>query len=332
MKNLIDYLVFSLKVHCIRKIIRDLNLPDDKLESIPSCYGYTHCLYYAGVKIHYNEQEYNTLISGNVIGVTSVLVHCSGKGCRTIESLNAGNWDWMEYLNQYHDLIIHKDAHIARIDIAIDDDDGILKMKQIARYAIKEQYVCKSKCESTIIQGREEAVYFGSPKSDRRLRIYNKAKEQRLAEDVHWIRCELQLRNDCATSYYLNYVQGAYKGRVGALAASELNSYLRFVQVPRGANMDDIRMQRHQTRLETARWWDHFLYDTEKIKQLHLPGNDYTFDVLRSYINQTRSSIKAYLELTHGDIGAYLDQVQEAQYNLKQKDLIYALLQKDKTQ
>ena len=54
-----------------------------------------------------------------------------------------------------------------------------------------KEYICKSR-KVFWTQGCEEAIYFGSATSDRRLRIYNKAMERKVG--YHWIRVEFQLR------------------------------------------------------------------------------------------------------------------------------------------
>ena len=333
MNVLIDYVTVSFKIHCIEYLLNKLGLDKDKMESIRSFFGYTYCLYYAGVQIHYLEEDYSDIDrvivgSGDLIPrrITSVILNISGKGCRTIESLNPG-FDWFEFFCQFNSMIMNKDAHFARLDLACDDTDGILDIKQILRYTERYQFVCKSKCDPMVVRMREEAAYFGSPKSDRRLRIYNKALEQGI--DAHWIRCEMQLRNDNATSLYLNYMNG-YRGRVGAMAAAELNGYLRFFEVPKGMTAIEMKATQHYSRFKSARWWQKFVATVDKLTQLHLPGNAYTYEVLCRYIRQTHSSVKTYLELNDGDVGSYLDEVNKAEQSNKQVELVRELLRKDR--
>ena len=176
------------------------------------------------------------------------------------------------------------------------------------------------------VRMREEAVYFGSPKSDRRLRIYNKALEQGIA--APWIRCEMQLRNNCATSLYLNYING-YRGQVGKLAAAELNGYLRFFEVPKGASVLEIKAHDNAHRCRSARWWLKFVQTVETLKQLHLPGTGYTFKVLEDYVRRSASSVKTYVELNHGDWGSYVDLVNGSEQSLKQRDLVHELMAED---
>ena len=332
MNVLIDYVTVSFKIHCIDYLLNRLGLDRDKMESIRSFFGYTYCLYYAGVQIHYLEEEYTEtdkiIVQSDVLPrrITSVILNISGKGCRTIESLNPG-FDWFEFFYQFNAMIQNKDAHFARLDLACDDTDGILDIKQILRYTERYQFVCKSKCDPMVVRMREEAAYFGSPKSDRRLRIYNKALEQGI--DAHWIRCEMQLRNDNATSLYLNYING-YRGRVGAMAAAELNGYLRFFEVPKGMTAIEIKAHDNAHRYKSARWWLKFVATVETLRQLHLPGNEYTYEVLSRYVRQTHSSVKTFLELNHGDVGAYLDEVYKSEQSTKQVDLIRELLRRDR--
>lgn len=206
---LIDYFVCSWKIFSFAEamsIFRLLKLPtyDDPtgdffgtegFTEINSYYGLDTCYYYDGIKIH--------------LGEDLLILDCSGKGCRTLEG--EFDWNWERFFRaMQHDLTFTDElhptpkAHISRLDVSCDvlgsDKFTVSKIWDFVR---RGKYVCKSK-RKVHGEGDEEWIYFGSSQSDRRLRIYNKALEQGIPDEP-WVRAELQLRNDNAISFVLNY-------------------------------------------------------------------------------------------------------------------------------
>lgn len=205
---LIDYFVCSWKICSFQEaisIFRLLRLPtegdffgSDGFQEINSYYGLDTCYYYCGIKIH--------------IGDDLMILDCSGTGCRTLEQEFDWNWETffkaMRYdLTYTPDPSVTPKSHISRLDVACDvlgsDDFTVSKIHNSVHAG---RYICKSKRYLHASGTHEEWLYFGSSKSDRRLRIYNKAMEQGIPDDK-WVRAEFQLRNDCALSFVLNYYQ-----------------------------------------------------------------------------------------------------------------------------
>lgn len=205
---LVDYLVMSFKLQpkqdCFFKfLVRKLHFPLSDAQKIRSYYGLSECWYYGGIKIHVNPDL--------------VVLDMSGKGCRSCEELNGG-WDWYRFLrifdagmtvpvkdSDYGGMKGQYTVHIGRIDLACDLlGDGRLTVLFLQRYVQQRKFICKSDYHTSVVGNHELAVYFGSPRSDRRLRIYDKALEQGLQDTAKWVRFEFQLRNDNAMSFYLN--------------------------------------------------------------------------------------------------------------------------------
>lgn len=107
-------------------------------------------------------------------------IHCelSGSACRAYEFFFGSNW------TQLIKRIRENSGHFSRIDIAIDDFDGIFALKQI------EQKVQKGEIVSFFRRGRilkeyslsqednlGQTIYFGSTQSRIRIRMYDKAIE-----------------------------------------------------------------------------------------------------------------------------------------------------------
>lgn len=313
---IIDALSITWKYDNVGDLYDILNLNDITMQPMRTRF-YGNGEYYDGVLIAYNQNENYE--------ITDTFLDLSGKGCRTIEQLNP-EFDWFGFLNKYDKQIRDKTVHISRIDIACDVLDGSLTIGQIQKYSRQELYVCRSKVLPDVRYMRSQEVYFGSPKSDRLLRIYDKALEQGIP-DTDWLRLEFQLRNDNATSWYLNWVQ---KRDVGKLYAGVMVDFLRFVSPPRGTSIKDIKKHSHQHRLPTVQWWQDFIGEAERIPQLYLPGEEYTLGHLERYLEkQSYTSLKTYIIAHGGDISKLVDGIKHCQLNNKQRILL-ANLFKDK--
>lgn len=312
MKILIDNLSISFKYDNVGNLYEQLGLQDVNMQ--PKKTRFFDCgEYFDGVLIAYNQDE-NYEITGTFLDI-------SGKGCRTIEQLNPG-FDWFAFLNRYDSQIRDKTAHISRIDIACDVDDGSLTIGQIQKYSRAELYVCRSKCLPDVRYMRTMEVYFGSPKSDRLLRIYDKALEQGIP-DTDWLRLEFQFRNDNATSWYLNWCEHR---DIGELYTGVMKDYLRFVSPPRGTSIKTIKQHSNQHRLPTVTWWERFIGEAERIPQLYLPGQQYTLERVTNYLTKySGSSLKTYMIAHGGDLTDLLEAVKHCKLNNKQKLMLAEL-------
>ena len=312
-KILIDDLSISWKYDNVEKLFDQLGLADVKTIPMRTKY-YQYGAYFDGVLI-----AYNTDPLGNV---TDTYLDLSGKGCRTIEQLNDCDFDWRGFLIQYDQDFHTRYSNISRMDIACDLLDDEVPYDKFRKYADNEMYVCRSKVLPKIISKREENIYFGSEKSDRLLRIYNKALEQGLP-NTYWVRMEFQMRNECAMSWYLNWKQ---RSDVGCLFSGVMLDYLRFVSPPKGSDIEEIKKNRNQGRLPTADWWSKLLGDVERIPQLYLPGEAYTLARLEHFLeHQTYSSLKTYAIAHGGDLTKLIDGIKHVDLNVKQKQMLETL-------
>lgn len=310
LKILIDTLSMTWKLDNLEYLYEKLNLFGVHTEPIRTKY-YAYGEYYCGILIAYNTDE-----QGNI---TDTFLDISGKGCRTVEQLNP-DFDWFTFLHDFDSLIRSRTCHISRLDIACDIDDDTVTIGQILRCSNAGMYVCKSKVLPDVRLQRTREVYFGSPRSDRLLRIYDKALEQGIP-DTQWVRIEFQLRNDNALSLYLNWCN--MPDDIGLLFRGVLADYLRFVSVPRGCSMKKIRDSKNYGNLDTAPWWDKLLGDASKIHQLYLPGESYTIERLEAYLErQTYSSLKTYSIAHDGDLTKIIEGVKNKKLNIKQQQLL----------
>jgi len=96
--------------------------------------------------------------------------------------------------------VADKQLKATRIDYAI-DIHGLGKVAHCHNHLEAGKRIGKPKPDTRIQNygGRGETMYFGSTKSDQRIRIYDKAAEQNKLKEA-WIRVELQARRERAAS------------------------------------------------------------------------------------------------------------------------------------
>jgi len=102
----------------------------------------------------------------------------TGQGCRQYESLHGD--DWKNTLK----LVFDRQGHFARIDVAIDDYDGMLSLPVIREKIDKRQVTSRFKIARGITEydlsgepnsNKGETIYLGSPQS--RIKIRARANE-----------------------------------------------------------------------------------------------------------------------------------------------------------
>lgn len=327
-KIIIDYLTMTFKVPGFQNELLDyLHFPTGPEVIATRNRNFDQGLFFMGVRIMWNTES----------GL--VMLDCSGQGCRTLESLNP-NFSWDKLLYGFSDWLTTKNedghyiAHIARLDLAYDifDNDDIT-VDRVLKYIMKKQYASLSArwhpdfryddFGDTVI---EKSIYIGSEKSNRFLRIYDKALEQAVT-DHKWIRFEMQNRNENALSVVLNLMK--YDFDVGYVYKGILRDYLRFLTRSR----DSVSDSKHINRIPTCRWWLDLLSHVGKIKQIYLPGIPYNAGTLHRYIEkQTSSSLRAFVALNDGDITSLIEIIEKAKLNFKQKQMLEAERLKDKLQ
>ena len=152
-------------------------------------HGYLDRITFGGVNIHFNGRE-----------DMGVWLEMSGQGCRTFETFGNGDYEQLfDYVLENPD-----DLHITRLDVAYDDHEGVLDMEQLKKDTLEDSYISKWEKGKVILghgSGKgEDTLEFGSMKSAIFLRIYNKAAERGFI-DRHWLRVELQMRDERALSF-----------------------------------------------------------------------------------------------------------------------------------
>ena len=166
----------------------------------------------------------------------------SGQGCRAFESYGTGDYESL------FRLVVNnpKEFNITRLDIAFDEFSGILDADRLMNDTQKQKF--RSKAEYYTYTGGSDGVSMniGSPRSKVLIRIYDKRAERlakitdpdqhsRIEEDIpHWMRVELQLRDDRALEF-IKTMGGCGKCSkdgepmsIGAVYTGVLKNYLEY--------------------------------------------------------------------------------------------------------
>ena len=137
-------------------------------------------------------RDYIKFIDGSILQVAEKSMVNSGRLKELRYEFNPNNKAFEK--GHLSVLKMMKDAHITRVDVAFDVKDvDMSQWKWI-----------DSKSRKTNVwydgQGNVETYYIGGKESEKKIRIYNKAVEQKLNEGIWW-RVEVQLRGQTAEEF-----------------------------------------------------------------------------------------------------------------------------------
>ena len=216
---LYDWLSFTSKKHSPEELIEALGLTHCPWQEIKGAHGYRDRKYFSCISIHYNGRD-----------DMGVWCEMSGQGCRTFESLSSRSWESL------FAWIASQGLKIARLDVAFDDHTGVLDIKQIVQDTMEGNYVSRSDYWETVLSSKGSTVQIGSPQSKVVVRIYDKAAERHCEPGTHWIRVEIQLRDDRAIQFTKIPLT------IGESFSGVLLNYLRYV-IPNDSDANKWRWE-----------------------------------------------------------------------------------------
>ena len=295
-----DWVSFTTRVHSVLELVALLELQDCTFESVKGSKGFMWRLYFGGISIHYNEEEYQRC--GDFIWL-----EMSGQGCRTFESF--GNGDYEKLFNQVRN--DPENIHLTRLDVAFDDMTGYFNIDTVCDTVRNENFVSRTSTYQSIYSNKGNAVYFGSKQSNVFIRIYDKAAERGYDNNsLHWVRCELQLKDVNARGF----IQKLTQFNLSELYLGVLKNYISF-RIPTNDS--------NKRRWPEAEWWIEFLGDAKRVSVWSKPGVDYNLSACERYVmTQPIGSIKTLIEIFGKD--AFFEMIRKAPApkNPKYKQLI----------
>lgn len=244
-------------------------------------YGYKSSFWYGGMWILYEGSD-----------DMGCCLEFSGQGCRQFETCSPDK----PLIDFIMECVFDEGGNVTRLDVAYDDIDhngnGLLDVGKIERLARRDRYISKFGVRSGEWSGKHSdegeknplafSVYFGSPRSDVRIRIYDKSQE-RGGLGYHWTRFEIQLRRDAAFNFLDNVKP------VGEKYYGVITNYLRFV--------DKDPHDSNRRRWKSSKWWTDFLGEVARVSVYSKKTVDYNMSRLESYMfHQCGNSIDTYLK------------------------------------
>lgn len=258
---LFDWFSCTFKKLDVFTLIEILGLDKKFFSEAAGARGYIKRLYFQGISIHYgSKSDYITWLE------------MSGEGCRAFETFGGADWfSLFSYVLDNPDI-----AHITRLDVAYDDWIGLLDIFKMHREAAADHVRMKFSdgWVERAFRSDDITLYFGSKKSEVLFRVYNK-KAERGRDDVdHWIRFEIQLRNDRAYQFLRQYFESNYD--IGRTFAGVVGNYLNFVK--------PSPTESNKARWSVQKWWSKFLGNAAAISIYSEKDIDYNIFRLSNYV------------------------------------------------
>lgn len=271
---IIDWVSFTTCKHDVVELVNLLGLAGCPFETVNGAKGYQYREYFSGISIHFSEDR--TAQNG------FIWLEMSGQGCRAFETYGTGDYETLFNLSRQYP----EECRIKRLDVAFDDRENVFNIDQICDETKAEHFVSRLKTYEVIYSNKGNATYFGSQKSNIYIRFYDKAKERGYDNGLHWVRCELQLR-DVNSQGFVNRLKDE---SIQDLYLGVLKNYVSF-RVP-----DEF--DSNKRRWDVAAWWDSFLSVAVPISVYDKPGVEYNLSACERYVmTQPVGSIQTLIKI-----------------------------------
>ena len=302
MENIVlyDWVSITSKIHSPEQMIELLGMDGVTWDHIKGAHGYKDRMYWNCISVHYNGSE-----------DMGVWLELSGQGCRAFETVGHGDYDFL-----FRQVLHNPDQmKITRLDVAFDDRIGILDMNTLIADTLCGHYVAKANAWECIQSSKGTSVVIGSRQSPVLIRIYDKAAERHIL-DEHWVRVELQLRDERC----LQFVCQPFD--IGETFTGVLLNYLRYV-VP-------DPMDSNKWRWPMTDYWCSLIQDAVSIQIAEKPGIRYNLLNCENFVyNQAGNAINALLQIY--DVDTFLKKLHErkSQPNPKYTEMVNNYLHGD---
>lgn len=317
-----DWVSFTTRKHSLYQLIELLNLKDVPWETVRGSHGFMWRQYFNGISVHFNEKRFDSNYFNMLPEEKEeskkddfIWLEMSGQGCRAFETYGSGNYELLFNLARDDP----KNIHITRLDVAFDDTTDVFDINTVCDATRQEHFVSRSKKYQAIYSNGGNSVLFGSRQSNVLIRIYDKAKERGYTDpDLHWIRCELQLKDVNA----LGFVEKLEHNDLRDVYLGVIVNYLSF-RVPTGDS--------NKRRWPVAEWWERFVGDAIRMSVWSKPGVEWNLSACERYVmTQPIGSIKTLITI-FGHEG-FLEAVKQAPApkNPKYKQLIASVMAETK--
>ncbi len=298
----------TTKIHSPDEVIAILGMTDCKWQTVDGARGYQDRYWYDSISIHFNGRA-----------DMGVWLEMSGQGCRAFESY--GNGDYNALFNLALDN--PKPIHITRLDIAFDEYTGILDIDKLCKHTTEQKYRSLSSEFSVTHSSKGKSIQVGSSSSAVLVRIYDKLAErlskmrsesdkEKIRDEIpHWIRIELQMRDERAVEFARLLVERA---DIGKVYTAVLRHYLEYGW---------YRVPEDRKSFNCFSYWNELLNNSEKLSIYVSPGVDYNLARCHNYVfNCAGNAIDAVLQIHGIDIFKKMLAERDISQNPKYQNLI----------
>lgn len=281
---IIDWLSITSKVHTPEELIELLGMTDCTWQTLSGMHGYQERLWYDSISIHYAGRS-----------DMGVWLEMSGQGCRAFETYGNGNYEQLFNLVLSDPNIIH----ITRLDIAFDEYTSILDISRLCKDTLSQNYRSKMTYYEVTQSSNGQSLQIGSNHSEVLIRIYDKLAErlsklkndsdkEKIREEIpHWIRVELQMRDERA----LEFIRVLKTMEIGEAYTGVIRNYLEYGYT---------RQVDGEERFCPYVYWEKVLDGAKAISIYRSPGTDYNLARCQNYVfNSAGNAIDALLKI-HG--------------------------------
>lgn len=240
-----------------------------------------------------------------------ICLNMSGQGCRCFEEFSRSSW--MDFMDRIFHLPASVRVNVTRLDLAYDDHSGLLDIWRVKSDVEERNYRSKARKAKILWSDnwdndiRGLTIYVGSEKSPVFIRIYNKAAERGWGPERHWIRVELQLRDERALEAFK---QLWAKESIGVVASGIVRNYLCFLTPTADSN---------RARWPVAEYWQRILEGMEKIRLWFAPGEEYNFSKVENHLLYQYGQVISLMAMLHEGSSYILDRAKAAHPVLKPK-------------
>ena len=280
---LIDWLSLTSKLHSPEEIITMLGMEDCKWQAGYGANGYHSKLWYDSISIHYEGRA-----------DMGVWLEMSGQGCRAFETYGHGDY------NVLFDLVLNEPLiNITRLDMAFDEYTEILDIDRLCSDTLKQKYKSHADFYNVTQSSNGKSIDIGSHKSAVMIRIYDKLAErlsklrkesdkEKIRDEIpHWIRVEIQMRDERAKEF----VRHLCGKEIGTAYTGVLRNYLEYGY---------FREDDGKRTFRVFDYWDKVLQGAEKLSIYAKPGVDYNLARCENFVfNSAGNAIDALLQI-HG--------------------------------
>lgn len=285
---LIDWITFSCPDCDFKQLLYCFGLTLDWKTGLKSRLMYTERWEFGGISVHFTHYGADTKYN------SGVCFELSGQGCRMFEEVSFLS------LSELLQICLWSGFKISRLDIAYDDFTGLIPLDVMARQAMRFEYTSRLHAVKVIHDCPDQcpdhvglSVCHGSRSSRTFFRCYDKRVERGRFDLEHWVRFEIQFRDECAMGFAEN------QSPIGEKFAGVLVHYLEYLNPSSDLN---------KSRWLPVQWWSDFVQDAQAISVYHVADLEYNKSRLDRHIyRQNAGTIKT--EILCDGVRGFLDRV-----------------------